>query len=1035
MTGHGWPLAALLLLSWPAMSWTQSGMPGLGQPAVERSLLESADLADVYFTDDQRGWAVGDRGVIWHTEDGGRHWRLQNAGVDCRLESVHFVDSKVGWVAGRQTAPYTHNSHGILLKTQDGGRTWSLDRAVVLPGLRQVKFFSAAHGWVLGDTSAVFASGVFTTDDGGRTWSPVAGAGGGWLAGDFVDPQTGAVAGHAHAPVALRRRSVLPARTPELGIRTIRRLRLQGPTTCWLVGDGGLVMTSEDLGESWQSPVGELPATISDIFDLRALAVRGNHCWMAGMPGTRVLHSPDGGRTWQLHPTGQSGPIAALHFADETLGWAVGPLGRILHSADGGRTWQRQHGAGERLAVYGIYGGATAVPLELFVELSANEGYLGRAHIIGRSDLDAARAAAATLPERTHDALVEVGASGADTSWRFPLRDAGLSLPAERLMADFDAVNEGAALDRLTTELVRNLRVWRPDVVFTHGANPRGDDPLGHLINQVVVHAVQQAADPAWSANLAQDAGLEPWEVKKIYTSRPPGEKGEENLTTSHLAPRLGRSLAEHAAPARGLIHSDFETATTLLGFQLTVNRLPQGVGARGFFSGINLSPAGPARRELAPLADHDLEALRKMARRHRDLQAILSRTGEQAGPRLLAQMGDLTGQLPAENAGAVLFHMGQQLHRGGQWPLAAEVFQLLAQRYPDHPLTGPALVWLVHYFTSGEAAWRIDAAGRVNFGRTARSNDERRAPSPLAQVRPVPAPAEPPPENRVRLSPLAEVEAQVGGDRATKAAQIAELLHRLQPTLYEEPVVRFPLAALDRQGENSRQAEKYYLAIRSMRAHDAWWCCAAGERWLLDGGGPPPKSEAICARVKQKPYLDGQLTDVVWRQARSIQLRSKLRDDDQWPAVVRMVYDEEFLYVAIACQRAAAASYQTTADTRPRDADLARHDRVEFYFDLDRDWTTAWKLAIDHRGWTAESCWGDATWNPDWFVASSGDAETWTVEAAAPLNELTSEPPESTTVWALGVQRIVPGVGLQSWTTPAATEVMPEGFGYLKFE
>ena len=36
---------------------------------------------------------------------------------------------------------------------------------------------------------------------------------------------------------------------------------------------------------------------------------------------------------------------------------------------------------------------------------------------------------------------------------------------------------------------------------------------------------------------------------------------------------------------------------------------------------------------------------------------------------------------------------------------------------------------------------------------------------------------------------------------------------------------------------------------------------------------------------------------------------------------------------------------------------------------------------------------------------------------------------------WALGITRIAQGVGLQSWTTPAGTEPVPEGFGLLLFE
>jgi hypothetical protein len=102
---------------------------------------------------------------------------------------------------------------------------------------------------------------------------------------------------------------------------------------------------------------------------------------------------------------------------------------------------------------------------------------------------------------------------------------------------------------------------------------------------------------------------------------------------------------------------------------------------------------------------------------------------------------------------------------------------------------------------------------------------------------------------------------------------------------------------------------------------------------------------------------------------------------------------------------------------------------------DLDRDFATYYRLAVDHRGWTADDCWGDTTWNPTWFVASAVAEGEWTIEAAIPLDQLSGEPPAAGTAWAMGIQRIVPGVGFQSWNAPAAIDVMPEGFGYLVFE
>src|SRR5690606_13949761 len=63
-------------------------------------LLDDAGLHDVQFVGQRRGWAVGDRGVIWRTDDGGESWQRLASGVDCPLRSVCFLTDRVGWVVG-----------------------------------------------------------------------------------------------------------------------------------------------------------------------------------------------------------------------------------------------------------------------------------------------------------------------------------------------------------------------------------------------------------------------------------------------------------------------------------------------------------------------------------------------------------------------------------------------------------------------------------------------------------------------------------------------------------------------------------------------------------------------------------------------------------------------------------------------------------------------------------------------------------------------------------------------------------------------
>jgi photosystem II stability/assembly factor-like uncharacterized protein len=1048
-----------------------------GTSDVRRASQEDADLTDVCFVDELHGWAVGDRGVIWYTEDGGKRWQLQDSRVDCRLESVHFLDMNIGWAAGGVIQPYSETTRGVLLHTRDGGRNWGQDQGLVLPALKQVRFFDGAQGWAIGEASSMWPVGVFTTTDGGRSWSPwlssgvvnpgAPGSQGGaanqgpspnaaatnaantmaqsWLAGDFLDPLNGAVAGRRGSLGTLRRRVLEEARTPTLGLRGLQRLKLVAPTGGWLVGDGGLVLTTEDLGRSWQLPLGPLPPGMSDQFDWRALEIRGNEAWVAGSPGTRVLHTADGGRTWQAHATGQNVPLADIAFVGSKQGWAVGALGVILASKDGGRTWHRQRGGGTRTAILGLFSEAEALPLELFARFSGNDGYLGVAELLTRRDVEPGQLSIDNLPERAQAALVGAGGSAAHTAWAFPLRQRGLNLSPEQLVEGWNRAHDGRGVQKLEAYLIRQIRCWRPEVVLTHAATARSDDPLGQVINQIVLRSVEQAADPTRFPEQITQAGLEPWQAKKVLGCLPNGQLGTINLTTSQVAPRLGTSLADYASGPRGLLESqphDYTPPLVNVGCQVLIDHIPQGLGARDVLSGIVLHPGGEARRWVTEVPTQGMDQMRQAALRHRNVQAILSRP-EQPGfkaEQFAGQVGDLTRGLDESSAGDVLYQLGQRFDRTGRGELAAETFQMLTDRYPKHSLAQPALVWLLHYYASREAAWRTRNGGQVML---ANHLDDSPATSgiapPSGQV--VPASggtSNPPAMSRMHVAaPIGIIAARTpSNDRPARAVAIGKQIAERYPSVYAEPRVQFPLATAQREAGFGRSAEKFYLSLLRSRPHDAWWTCAAAEQWL-DQTQPiaPPKSLWRTSVTGVKPRLDGRLDDAVWQTAKPVELRSTLRDDTGWPAVAMLAYDQEFLYLAVNCRQAPGCKYETNRDPRPRDADLSAHDRVDLCLDLDRDWVTYYRLTIDHRGWTREACSGDTTWNPTWFVAAASTETSWTVEAAIPWEELTGQPPTSKDVWAAGVQRTAPGGGFQSWTTPASTQIVPEGFGYLTFD
>ncbi|MDR3017242.1 WD40/YVTN/BNR-like repeat-containing protein [Delftia acidovorans] len=106
-----------------------------------------------------RAVAVGDRGVVLLSDDGGARWRqARSVPVSFTLTSVSFADAQHGWAVGHG---------GTVIVTRDGGETWRVQRVVTTEDrpLFSVHFFDANSGVAVGLWSL-----VLVTSDGGETW-------------------------------------------------------------------------------------------------------------------------------------------------------------------------------------------------------------------------------------------------------------------------------------------------------------------------------------------------------------------------------------------------------------------------------------------------------------------------------------------------------------------------------------------------------------------------------------------------------------------------------------------------------------------------------------------------------------------------------------------------------------------------------------------------------------------------------------------------------------------------------------------------
>jgi hypothetical protein len=447
-------------------------------------------------------------------------------------------------------------------------------------------------------------------------------------------------------------------------------------------------------------------------------------------------------------------------------------------------------------------------------------------------------------------------------------------------------------------------------------------------------------------------------------------------------------------------VDQDYRDPAAKLELQLLLDR----TGSRGrgsdVLSGLNLPSPSETRRALSNLSPGSLDLVAKTAQKQRNVEQILSRSASQSGDAAVAQVDELTRGLAETAAGDVLFQLAERLRRQGRPELAAEIDRRLLHRHPHHAASEAAALRLVQYWASSEAAAQAPASEGAS------SDLERR--------------------------------------RAETALAFGQSVARVHPALFAEPALRFSLAAAARRRGDLREAEPFFRQIAAGGA-EAWRRSAEVELWLMKPTGGPPPNVLPCPMANAKPYLDGKLDDDVWRSSPPWELpqtgghSAPEQGSSGLPGAAAgalfLAWDEEHLYFAVRCRKAPGVDYSSTGETRTYDAPLDDRDRVDLLIDLDRDYASCYRLTVDHRGWTGEGCLGAAAWNPEWFVAASSDEQTWTVEAAIPLRQLTPRPPSSRDVWAFAVRRAAPGEALAPWSAPGEVRMRPDDFGCLLFE
>jgi photosystem II stability/assembly factor-like uncharacterized protein len=265
-----------------------------------------------------QGYAAGDAGRIFHTEDGGATWEKQESGTSVDLLKCSMLSPDTCWIAAS-------GAGGKLLKTVNGGDNWTqIDTGVFNP-LYGVEFVDSNLGWACG------ASGIILkTSDGGENWTiQTEGLAFSLQDIEFADSLNGCAVGYWIDP--------------------------SDPVVCY-----GIIFRTSNGGETWKSYTGELNIRYCDVCftdSLNGWVVGSSRGFFGtGLSGGRILYTPDGGLSWQTQVARDSDYFYGVCFADSLKGWAVGAGGLVLHTEDGGEHWNTQ-----RIALRGMGNSLCAV--------------------------------------------------------------------------------------------------------------------------------------------------------------------------------------------------------------------------------------------------------------------------------------------------------------------------------------------------------------------------------------------------------------------------------------------------------------------------------------------------------------------------------------------------------------------------------------------------------------------------------------------------------------------------------------------------
>lgn len=323
-------------------------------------------IYDIEIVGDNTVFIVGTNGLIMKSDDYGGAWESQYSGSTKNLNDIQCLNDNLCYAGGES---------GYLIRTIDGGANWEQLSSGSQNAIAAIECFKELHTCY----AVSYYDDIAKTLDDGKTWTEVPLS----VSGDsFYDIECSSDASKCIIPRSFDRLLILTndqesqssdweditniscpesldrcygidkwsegffntssdqgqtwTTTNTGAVEIGRQINCVDNSTCFIVGDAGLIQKTTDSGTTWAT----LTSGTTTMLTAVACMTGGLTCFAGGNNGV-LLKTTDGGASWSpAFSTISDKTFTAMSCSSDTNCFIVGDAGIILKTTDGGASWQ-----------------------------------------------------------------------------------------------------------------------------------------------------------------------------------------------------------------------------------------------------------------------------------------------------------------------------------------------------------------------------------------------------------------------------------------------------------------------------------------------------------------------------------------------------------------------------------------------------------------------------------------------------------------------------------------------------------------------